>query len=814
MSRFLLAFVAGCLTLAIVTASAGHAQAVPQPPSPSQSDSPLEQSRAVLNRYCVTCHNQRAKIGGLTLDNLDLTAIAEHAETWEKVVRKLRGGVMPPPGRPRPERVTADSFRQWLEGELDRAAAANLNPGRPAAFHRLNRTEYRNAVRDLLALDVGVESWLPADPASYGFDNIGDALGVSSAQLERYLSVAQRISALAVGNPAVDPGLQTYVLPSDLTQRDRMDGLPFGTRGGTLVHHYFPVDGEYDFQIRLGRNYNTRINGLTEKHQIELAIDGERRELVTIGGKPRVRGGGGDDYAAPVDEDDALKFRLPVKAGRRSVAVAFIKRPAAQFEDLFQPILRDAPEYGDTQGMPSLSKIEIDGPHNPAVPAESAARRRIFVCHPSGAADELQCATRIMSTLARRAYRRPVTEADVELLLRFYKEGRSAGGFERGIEAALARMLVSPSFLFRVEQDPDSVKPGTAYRVSDLDLASRLSFFLWSSIPDDELLGLAEKGRLKDATVLDQQVRRMLADQRSNALVSNFAGQWLHLRDVPESKPDRWLFPDFNDNLRLAFRKETELFIESILREDRSALDLLRANYTFVNERLARHYGIPNVYGSHFRRVNLSDEVRGGLLGQGSILMVTSQDIRTSPVRRGVYVLENLLGVPPPPPPADVPPLKDTTPAGQVLSMRERMVQHRKNPVCASCHSVMDPIGLALENFDAVGAWRTMGESKTPIDASGALPDGTAFDGPAGLKKALLTRSDGFIATLTEKLLIYALGRGLESYDAPAVRRIMQDAAKDDYRLSALIRAIVRSVPFQMRRSLDRPVTTVAEAVR
>jgi hypothetical protein len=436
------------------------------------------------------------------------------------------------------------------------------------------------------------------------------------------------------------------------------------------------------------------------------------------------------------------------------------------------------------------------------------------VCRPTGANGDAACARTILSTLARRAYRRPVTDEDLELLLRFYNDGRTAGGFEKGIESALARILVSPSFLFRVEQDPDNVRPGAQYRVSDLELASRLSFFLWSSIPDDTLLDLAERGKLKDPVQLEQQVRRMLADTRSEALVSNFASQWLHLRDVSETSPDRWLFPQFDDNLRRAFRRETELFIDSILREDRSVLDLLQANYTFVNERLARHYGIPNVYGDHFRRVTLTDEVRGGLLGQGSILTVTSQDIRTSPVRRGVYILENFVGVPPPPPPPNVPPLKDSTPAGQVLSMRERMVQHRANAVCASCHSVMDPLGLALENFDAVGAWRTVGESNTAIDASGALPDGTKFDGPAGLKKALLSQPSGFVTTMSEKLLTYALGRGLEYYDAPAVRKIVQDAAKNDYRFSTVITSIVKSVPFQMRRSVDAPVTTAAPAGR
>jgi mono/diheme cytochrome c family protein len=815
MYRFLLSLTTGCLVTGIAIATTGHARAVGLP-TPQASAAPAPQAspaakepRALLDQYCVTCHNQRMKAGSLALDGLDVNRIGENPQTWEKVVRKLRGGVMPPAGRPRPDRATYDGFRSWIENEIDRAAAADPNPGRSAAFHRLNRTEYRNAIRDVLALDVDVASWLPADPASYGFDNIGDALGISSGLLERYLSAAQRVSGLAVGDPTIGPSVATYVYPSDLTQRDRIDGLPFGTRGGALVNHYFAVDGEYVIQIRLGRNYNTRINGLDELQHVEVLIDGERVQAATIGGKPRVRGRAAnpDDYNGPVDEDDKLKFRIPVKAGARALGVTFVKRTAAQFEDLDRPILRDSPEYGDTQGLPSLAKIEIDGPYAAVRPADTPSRRRIFTCTPASEKDTT-CARTILTAVARRAYRRPITDEDLRLLMTFYTEGRDAGGFEKGVQDAIARILVSPSFLFRIEQD--TAEPGAAknYRVSDLELATRLSFFLWSSVPDDTLLDVAERGRLKDPSVLDQQVRRMLADPRANTLVSNFAGQWLHLRDVSELKPDRWSFPEFDDNLRRAFRRETELFMTSIMQDDRGLLDLLTADYSFINERLARHYGIPNIYGDHFRRVTLTDETRRGLLGQGAILAVTSSPNRTSPVRRGVYILENFLGVSPPPPLPNVPALKDTNAGGKVLSMRERMVQHRANPVCASCHSMMDPLGLALENFDGVGHWRTRSESNGELDVSGTLPDGTTFDGPVGLRNALLKYSDAFVTTFTEKLLTYALGRGLEYYDAPTVRRITHEAAKQNYKVSVLVQNIVRSPAFQMRRSHERAAIT------
>ncbi len=765
MFRCFFGLAAGCLTLTVVVVSASHVQATApgtrrEALQAQAAATAVSTQRALVDRYCVTCHNQRTKAAGLALDTLDLTHVGNEPAVWESVVRKLRAGIMPPAGRPRPDRATYDGFRTWLESELDRNAAAHPNPGRVATFHRLNRAEYRNAVRDLLALDVEVDTWLPVDPASYGFDNIGDALGMSPTLLERYLSVAEKVSALAVGDRELGASLETYVITSDVTQRDRLDGLPFGTRGGALIEHNFPLDGEYAFQLRLARNFNTNINALSEPHQIEVSVDGERVQLFTIGGKGRRRGGPPvDDQFVPSKEDDALRFRVPVKAGKRAVAVTFLKRPSVQFEDQSMPLLRDYPGTSDQQ-QPALSKVEIDGPYGATVRDDTPSRRRIFRCRPSGEAAAADCAKTIVSTLARRAYRRPVTEADVQLLLQFYEEGRKGTSFDQGIQAAITRMLVSPSFLFRIEQDPVNAVPGAPYRVIDLDLASRLSFFLWSSIPDDELLTLAERGKLRDAGVLGQQVRRMLADARSEALARNFTGQWLDLRKVRDVKPTQRQFPDFDANLRDGFQRETELLIDSIMREDRSVVDLLGANYTFVNERLARHYGIPNVYGPHFRRVTLTDPARGGLLGQGSILTLTSNDTRTSPVRRGVFILENILGIEPPAPPANVPPLpEDPSRAGKVLSMRERMVEHRANPACAGCHAVMDPLGLALEHFDAVGKAVA---SQTALDLSGVLPDGTAFDGPAGLRKVLLARSSEFVMNMTERLFTYALGRGAE----------------------------------------------------
>jgi mono/diheme cytochrome c family protein len=775
--------------------------------------------QAVLNRYCAGCHSEKAKQGNFVLSTLDIGNVAPDADRWELVVRKLRARSMPPAGRPRPTESAYNEIVGHLETALDRVAAANPDPGRTDTFRRLNRTEYRNAIRDLLDLDIDAETLLPSDDSSHGFDNISVG-GLSPMLLERYLSAAQKISRLAVGTPVRSAGAETIVLPPDLTQEGHFDGQPFGTRAGTRVNYTFPADGEYQFELRLTRDRNELIEGLTEPHQVEVSVDGVRLQIFTL--KPAPRGGAVDPVApqyAPEQAADAhLNFRTRVTGGPHVVQVAFIKRPSALIETERQPYLASYNSDRTPRTQPALYSVSIAGPFNPTGIGETPSRTRIFSCRPAKASDEQSCARTILSTLARRAYRRPATNAEIDTLVDFYKQGRADGSFEQGVEMALRAMLTSPAFLFRIEQDPSSAKategrpssalrategkPAAPYSISDLELASRLSFFLWSSIPDDELLDAAVKGRLKDGKVLEQQVRRMLADKRADALVNNFAAQWLYLRNLDSHKPDNRLFPDFDDNLRQAFRRETELLFDSVIREDRSVLDLLRADYTFVNQRLAKHYGIPNVYGSHFRRVALGpNHVRGGLLGQGSIMTVTSYANRTSPVRRGQWILENLLGTPVPPPPVNVPPLPENEPGAKILTVRERMVQHRANAVCASCHALMDPVGLATENFDAIGRYRTLSEAGGPVDASGGLPDGSTFDGIAGLRKAVLNRPELFVTTLTEKLMTYALGRGLEHYDAPAVREITRRSRTQDYRFSSVVLGIVNSTPFKMRRS-------------
>ena len=695
---------------------------------------------ALLNRYCAGCHNEKSKQGNFALSTLDAADVGRDAERWEMVVRKLRARSMPPAGRPRPSEEAYDGLIGHLETSLDRVAAANPDPGRTDTFRRLNRTEYRNAIRDLLALEVDVETLLPSDDSSHGFDNISVG-GLSPMLLERYLSAAQKISRLAVGTPVRSAGAETIVLPADLTQEDHFDGQPFGTRAGTSMRYTFPADGEYQFELRLTRDRNELVEGLNEPHQLEVSVDGVRQQVFTL--KPAPRTGPVDPVApqyAPAQAADAhLNFRTRVTGGPHVVQVAFIKRPSALIETERQPYLASFNSDRTPRTQPALYSMSIAGPFNPSGIGETPSRKRIFTCQTK----EQSCARTILATLARRAYRRPATNPEVERLLGFYKQGRADGSFEHGIEMALRAMLTSPAFLFRIEHE--------TYRISDLDLASRLSFFLWSSIPDDQLLDVAVKGRLNDSAVLEQQVRRMLADARAVALVNNFATQWLYLRNLDEHRPDNRLFPDFDDNLRQAFRRETELLFESVLKDDRSVLDLLSADYTFVNERLAKHYGIPNVYGSHVRRVELGkDHVRGGLLGQGSILTVTSYANRTSPVRRGQWILENLLGTPVPPPPQNVPPLPENEPGAKILTMRERMVEHRANAVCASCHQLMDPVGLATENFDAIGRYRTQSEAGGPVDASGGLPDGSTFDGAIGLRKAVLNRPELFVTTLTE----------------------------------------------------------------
>ena len=785
--RFALVLLAG-LTAALVAA-----------PAAGQAPGADVDGQALVDRYCVTCHNDRLETGGFSFEPLDAADVAAHPEAWEKVVRKLRAGAMPPRPRPRPDQEAYDGLRAWIEGELDAAAAAELKPGRTETFHRLSRTEYRNAVRDLLALDVSVDDLLPADDTSYGFDNIAGVLGVSPTLMERYLSAARKISRLAVASPVPSPTAETFRIASDLGQDRRMERLPFGTRGGMVVDYNFPEDAEYVFEIL--PDGPLRI----EPHDLEVTIDGERIALLTVGKAPDPD----DPRGLYTPQIETLEVRTPVTAGPHAVGVAFLRKTSAEPEGIRKLYLRPFTgegSGGDSRFQPYVESLTIAGPYESsgARPVEGTpSRDRIFTCRPGAGAtaeEETACAREILSTTARRAYRRPVTGEDVERLLVFYDRGRAGGSFDTGIEMALRRLLVSPEFLFRVERDPEGVEGGESYRVSDLELASRLSFFLWSSVPDDELLDVAERRELSVLAIFEAQVERMLADPRSEALVGNFAGQWLTLRNAAAVQPDEDEFPDFGERLRQGFRRETELLFSSVLHENRSALDLLDADYTFVDERLARHYGIPNVRGSHFRRVALEDGARGGLLGHGSILTVTSYANRTSPVNRGKWVLENILGTPPPPPPPDVPDL-ETAEGGQALSMRAAMEQHRANPVCASCHRLMDPLGLALENFDAIGRWRDRSETRGAIDATGELPDGTPFDGPAGLKDALLRHPERFVTTVTEKLMTYALGRGVEYYDAPAVRAIVRDAAEDGYRLSSLVKGVVRSAPFQMRRA-------------
>jgi hypothetical protein len=758
---------------------------------------------ALIDEYCVSCHDEGQKTARLALDTLAAQDVSQHPEVWEKVVRKLRARHMPPIGEPRPDDAGYDAVISALESRLDRAAAANPNPGRTATIRRLTRTEYRNAVRDLLALDVDVTSLLPADESSYGFDNVtvGD---LSPTLLDRYVTAAEKISRLAIGRPSRSPGGETIRLRPDLTQEEHIDGLPIGTRGGALIRYAFPMDGEYDIQIRLMRDRDEHVEGLTEAHELELLLDRERVEVFTVKPPERQAGPSGDQ-ANHEHIDRHLKVRVPVAAGSHAIGVAFLKKPSVLLETPRQPYRAHFNFYRHPRVQPAVYSISIIGPYAATGPGDSPSRRQIFgparadTRTPTTATDEA-AVKRILTPLLRKAYRRAIGAADLEGPLALYRQARASGDFDAGIEMALAAVLVSPEFLFRVERDPAGIAPAAAYRVSDLELASRLSFFLWSSIPDDELLDVAIAGTLHQPSVLERQVRRMLADARSRALVNNFASQWLHLRNLEAITPDMRLFPDFDDNLRRAFLLETELFFEDVLREDRSVLDLLRADYTFLNERLAKHYGIPNVYGSRFRRVPVdANSWRGGLLRQGSILTVTSYATRTSPVIRGKWILDNLLGVPPPPPLPDVPALRDNTVNGK-LSVRERLAEHRTDTRCASCHNLMDPVGLSLEKFDAIGRRRNI-EGGLPIDASGGFPDGSTFGDVDGLEAALLRRPELFVGAFAEKLQTYALGRGVEYYDAPAIRTIVRDARAQNFRMSAIVIGIVKSQPFQMRKS-------------
>ena len=769
MQRTLLACVSAALLSVVGDVKASEGQGGRVIPSISSVSS----QQAVLDTYCVTCHNEKLRTAGLLLDKADAGHPADNPAIWEKVLRKLRTREMPPPRMPRPDDVTTDSLANYLETALDQAAKTRPNPGRPGVY-RLNRSQYGNAIRDLFALDVDSASLLPADDSGYGFDNIGDVLTLSPMLLEKYLSAAANISRMAIGDPSLSPTSADYQIPPDTVQTERETAdLPIGSRGGIAIRHYFPLDAEYVIKIRLQRGKDaTTIVGISEQRQLDIRLDGSRLKLFTVGGENNF--------------DDSLEVRVAVRAGTHLVAATFLK-------DTVKPegILDTTTNQAFFEGVGSVS---IAGPYAMKGPGDTPSRRKIFVCRPSVPQDEEACATKIITTLARRAYRRPVGAEEIPTLLMPYKTSRNNGSFEEGIRMALQRILVSPNFLFRVETDPPRVASGAAYRISDIELASRLSLFLWSSIPDDELLGVAERGKLKDPAVLERQVKRMMADARSNTLVSNFINQWLYLRNMETVLPDPAAFPGFDENLRVALARETDLFFQSMLLEDRSILDLLRADYSFLNERLARHYGITGIHGSEFRRVSLTDESRKGLLGKGSVLMVTSYPNRTSPTLRGKWLLENLLGSPPPPPPPNVPSLKEDQNV-RGFTMRQRMELHQSNPACSSCHSRMDPLGYALENFDGLGRWRGN------VDSLGILPDGTKVDGPVGLRNVLLGKKDQFVITVTERLLTYALARGTEPFDMPAIRKIVRSAASNDYRWSSLIMAVVNSVPFQMRRA-------------
>ena len=798
----------GVIGIALLGTS--YLQAAGQEPSGPPAASP---QRAILTRYCITCHNERLQTADLLLDKADVDSPAANSVVWEKVVRKLRSRAMPPAGMPRPDEATYDSLATYLETALDGAAAAKPNPGRPPD-HRLNRAEYANAVRDLLGVEIDEASFLPPDDAYFGFDNNGEVLSVSPLLMERYMTAAGKISRLAVGDAQIRPNGEEYSVPELSMQRDResMD-LPFGSRGGIAIRHSFPLDGEYVIQIQLRRNDDGFIRGLGEEHLLDVRLDDARVHLFRIGGVRKGRGaplftrndppyrGDPEQVEYDLSADTALKVRFAAKAGTRTVGVAFLEQDT-QPEGIYMPPILSGDMRRYRGGEPAVNRVMIAGPYNPAGIGDTPSRQKIFVCTPDEGQED-PCARKILARLARHAYRRPPAETEIQDLLSLYRRGRSRGSFEAGVQMALQRILAGPEFIFRTERDPANVPPDTTYRIPDLELASRLSFFLWSSLPDEELLDLAERGQLRDPAVLEQQARRMLADSRSKAMVSNFAGQWLNIRHLRAVLPDLKVFPDFDADLADAMEKETELFFESNLREDRPVMGLLTADYTFLNERLARHYGIPDVYGNQFRRVAVTDEARQGLLGEGTILTTTSRANRTSPVLRGKWVLDNLLGVPPPPPPPNVAAgLKEKSDEGKVLTVRQQTEAHRSNPACSSCHSLMDPIGFALDRFNGVGQLRIT-DAGGPLDVSGVLYDGTKFEGPAGLRKVLLDRQEQIVTTVTEKLLTYALGRALQSYDQPAVRKILREAAPSDYRWSSLVAGIVNSLPFQMRRSRE-----------
>ncbi len=758
--------------------------------------------RALVNQYCAVCHNDRLKTGGFSWSKVDLAHPGQSAEQLENVIRKLRAGMMPPPGMPRPNPATTKAFVTALENGIDQAAAASPNPGKPV-LHRLNRTEYANSIRDLLAVNIDVASLLPLDDSSHGFDNMADVLTVSPTLMDAYIRAAGKVSRLAVGDATALPLTTTYAIPRVLSQAHHIDGTPFGTRGGISVVHNFPADGEYTFKLGFYYSPTGPLFGQNQGkgQQIEVAVNGERVALLDI------------DPRMTLSKDGIKTPPVRVKAGPQQISASFIQKFDGPIEDeyrMFEQTLVDV-SVGTVPGMttlPHLHELSITGPLDVTGISDTPSRRKIFTCRPTAGGDEIPCAKKILSALASDAYRRPVTDADLEDLLGFYQSGRNDGNFETGIRTAIQAIIASPEFVFRLEHTPANAPPGTNYRVSNVELASRLSYFLWSSAPDAQLIALANRGKLKDPVVLEKQVRRMLADPRSESLATNFAYQWLHLQDLKNANPDLFLYPDFDKTLSQSMLRETELLFDSIMREDRNILDLLTANYTFVNARLARHYEIPNILGNRFRRVTLTDPNRFGLLGQGSILMLTSTATRTSPVQRGKWVMEVLLGTPPPPKPPNVPALTETASNGRLQSVRERLEEHRKNPACASCHRLMDPIGFALENFDAVGAWRIK-DGDLPIDSSGKMFDGTKLAGPVSLRQAILNHSDAFIGTFTENLLAYGLGRVIDYHDMPFVRGVEREAARNGNRFSSFILGVVKSPPFQMRRTeVSEPVTT------
>lgn len=759
-----------------------------------------QDNAAIVDQYCVVCHNQTLKTGGLELDAYDANNVAEHPEIWEKVLRKLRANAMPPTGMPRPDNKRFDQFESDIAEALNTAALKNPNPGRTLTFSRINRSQYQNAIRDILDLDIDVSELLPKDDASFGFDNV-NLTNLSPTLLERYLAAAQKISQLAIGSQLNSPATHVEQITASLTQEDRLEGLPFGTRGGTSFTYQFPRDGEYRFDVVLAKDRNENIEGLTETHEMEVAIDGERIAVFEI--TPNRSERFATFYYSDQGAGTGLMTNTPVSAGPHEVTVTFLRKNSALLESTQQPYIAHFNRDRTPRQQPAVLSVSIAGPFDSDGISKTPSRDRIFICEPNDSIGTEACANSILSSIAQRAFRRPVSDDDLTRPLAFFNQVYNTSGFEAGIEMAIRAILVSPEFLFRIEQDPPDFAPGSVYALNDIELASRLSFFLWSTVPDEELMNLAVNEKLSESSVLQEQVERMLANPKATSLAADFANQWLYLRNLDGVEPNSRLFPNFDDNLRQSMRKETELLFGSIISEDRNVMELLSADYTFLNERLAKHYNVPHVYGDHFRKVTLPDDSpRSGILGHGSILTVTSYANRTSPVLRGKWVLDNILGIPPPPPPDDVPALPEHQSEVKVLTMRERMAKHRANPACAQCHEIMDPIGLVFENFNAIGQVRTVNTDHPAIDTKGNLPGGKPLYGVSGLRKDLLNNPDAFVGTMSEKLMTYALGRGLEYYDAPAIRKVIKQAAAQDFRFSSLVTAIVNSTPFQMRRTL------------